>query len=380
MDHQDKKEDSKKGYIREKMLERQGEARVVRKVILIASLAIVILAAILGIGGYFYIKSALEPLDPDKREVKSVEIPIGSSISGISAILEKEGIIKNAKVFKYYIKFRNEEGFQAGKYNLAPSMTLQEIVDSIKKGKIMQNAALSITIPEGKQLVQIAGIIAAKTGQKTDDVFNKLNDRAFIKKMQAGYPDVLTDEIYNKNVLYPLEGYLYPATYSFYEDKPDIEKIVSEMLKKTESTLIEYKDDMDKKKYSPHRLLTIASLIEEEATGKVDRTKIASVFYNRLKAGMPLQTDPTVLYAKGQHQKKVLYKDLEVVSPYNTYKNKGLTPGPIANAGKVSIDAALQPDNTKFLYFLATSSGEVLYSVSLDEHNRKKTEHITSKQ
>jgi UPF0755 protein len=94
--------------------------------------------------------------------------------------------------------------------------------------------------------------------------------------------------------------------------------------------------------------------------------------------GMPLQTDPTVLYSKGQHQERVYYKDLEVESPYNTYQNKGLTPGPIANAGQTSIEATLKPSESKFLYFLATGTGEVLYSMTLDEHNAKKEEHITN--
>ena len=122
----------------------------------------------------------------------------------------------------------------------------------------------------------------------------------------------------------------------------------------------------------------MASLVEEEATEKVDRAKIASVFYNRLDKGMPLQTDPTVLYAKGEHKDRVFYKDLEIDSPYNTYKVKGLPPGPIANAGEMSIKAVLEPEKTKYLYVLATPEGEVLYSKTLDEHNVKKAEHITN--
>ncbi|WP_257985452.1 endolytic transglycosylase MltG [Bacillus sp. V5-8f] len=361
------------------MLERQGEARIVRKVILVTSLTILLLAAVTGLGGYLYIKSALKPLNPENKSLKNIEIPIGSSVSDISSILEDQGIIKDARVFKYYIKFKNEAGFQAGEYKLAASMPLQEIVESLKQGKVMQKAALTIRVPEGKQLVQIADIIAEHTDEKPEDVLAELNDKEFVRKMQNNYPQLLTNEIFNKNVIYPLEGYLYPATYEFSEKKPELEKIVSEMLKKTESSLSAYRDVMAEKKYSAHRLLTISSLIEEEAAEKVDRTKIASVFYNRLKAGMPLQTDPTVLYAKGKHQKRVYYKDLEVVSPYNTYKNKGLPPGPIANSGKSSIEAALNPANTNFLYFLATPAGEVLYSVSLNEHNKKKAEHITSK-
>ncbi len=133
---------------------------------------------------------------------------------------------------------------------------------------------------------------------------------------------------------------------------------------------------MEDQTLSVHQLLTMASLIEEEATEKVDRDQIASVFYNRIDAGMPLQTDPTVLYAKGVHEKRVYYKDLEIDSPYNTYKNIGLTPGPIANAGKSSIEAALNPAKTDFYYFLATPMGDVMFSKTLAEHNEKKAKHL----
>jgi UPF0755 protein len=123
----------------------------------------------------------------------------------------------------------------------------------------------------------------------------------------------------------------------------------------------------------------MASLIEEEATGQVDRHKISSVFYNRIKKGMPLQTDPTVLYAEGKHKDRVVYKDLDVISPYNTYKNTGLPPGPISNTGKTSIEAALNPAKTDYFYFLATSTGEVIFTKTLEEHNREKDKHISSK-
>jgi UPF0755 protein len=124
----------------------------------------------------------------------------------------------------------------------------------------------------------------------------------------------------------------------------------------------------------------MASLIEEEATQKTDREKIASVFYNRLEIGMPLQTDPTVLYALGEHRDRVFYKDLKVDSPYNTYKVKGMPPGPIANAGEMSIIAALKPAQTDYLYFLATSTGEVIFTKTLEEHNQQKAIHITKKE
>ncbi|PEJ25989.1 hypothetical protein CN689_25440 [Peribacillus butanolivorans] len=370
---------SKKEHIRMKLLEQQGEARLVRKIIMRTIAALILLIGIVGLVGFLYINSAMKPVDPDDDTIKKVKIPIGSSVNGISTLLEEQGIIKDARVFKYYIKFRNESGFQAGEYKLSPSMPIQDIVTSIKTGKLMKEATMKITIPEGKQLIQIADIIAVKTDQDPKEIFKTLNSEKFVNSMQERFPELLTSEIENKNVLYPLEGYLFPATYDFYEEKPSLEAVVIEMLKKTEETLQAYETQMSKKDYSVHQMLTFASLVEEEATAQVDRGKIASVFYNRIKKDMPLQTDPTVLYAKGSHKSKVLYKDLEVKSPYNTYKNKGLPPGPIANAGTTSIDAVLKPEKTDFLYFLATPEGEVLYSKTLEDHNNKKAEHITNK-
>jgi UPF0755 protein len=378
MDEKDKNL-SKKEHIRMKLLEQQGEAKLVRKIIMITVASLILLIGIVGLVGFLYINSAMKPVDPDDDTIKKVKIPIGSSVNGISTLLEEQGIIKDARVFKYYIKFRNESGFQAGEYKLSPSMPIEDIVTSIKTGKLMKEAAMKITIPEGKQLIQIADIIAGKTGEDPKKVFKKLNDKKFVNSMQEQFPQLLTSEIENEKVLYPLEGYLFPATYDFYEEKPTLESIVIEMLKKTEETLQAYEGQMDKNDYSVHEMLTFASLVEEEATAQVDRGKIASVFYNRIKEGMPLQTDPTVLYAKGSHKSRVYYKDLEVKSPYNTYKNKGLPPGPIANAGTTSIDAVLKPEKTDYLYFLATPEGEVLYSKSLDDHNNKKAEHISNK-
>ncbi|MFJ7854321.1 endolytic transglycosylase MltG [Peribacillus frigoritolerans] len=378
MDEKDKNL-SKKEHIRMKLLEQQGEAKLVRKIIMITIASLILLIGIVGLVGFLYINSAMKPVDPDDDTIKKVKIPIGSSVNGISTLLEEQGIIKDARVFKYYIKFRNESGFQAGEYKLSPSMPIEDIVTSIKTGKLMKEAALKITIPEGKQLIQIADIIAGKTGEDPKKVFKKLNDKKFVNSMQEQFPQLLTSEIENEKVLYPLEGYLFPATYDFYEEKPTLESIVIEMLKKTEETLQAYEGQMDKNDYSVHEMLTFASLVEEEATAQVDRGKIASVFYNRIKEDMPLQTDPTVLYAKGSHKSRVYYKDLEVKSPYNTYKNKGLPPGPIANAGTTSIDAVLKPEKTDYLYFLATPEGEVLYSKTLDDHNNKKAEHISNK-
>jgi UPF0755 protein len=373
------KTDTKKDVIRKKMLEHQKEAKVVRKIVVIISSLLLLFILLVSGGGYWYIDSALKPVDSNSKKFKQVDIPIGSSVTGIGETLESHGIIKSAKVFKYYVKLKNEGGFMAGEYQLSPSMDVPEIVGRLKTGKVLAQASFKITIPEGKQLKEIAAIMAKATKQKENDVFNKLNDQEFIKALMVKYPDILTEEILNSSVKYPLEGYLYPATYPFYKKNPSIDEMVAAMLTKTRTVLSGYAEISEKKNLSVHQLLTMASLVEEEATEKADRKMIASVFYNRIKKGMMLQTDPTVLYAQGRHKARVLYKDLEVDSPYNTYQNTGLPPGPIANSGKASIEASLNPNNTDFYYFLATADGDVIFTKTLEEHNKEKAKHITSK-
>ena len=326
-----------------------------KKTVLYLLISIVLIALLVAGGGYLYIKSALQPVSPETKQSKLVEIPSGSTASGIADILESKGIIKDARVFKYYVKYKKESSFIAGTYRLSPSMDVSKIIGILKSGKV--TAAVTVAIPEGTQLKEIAHIIAKKIHKQDQEVLNQLNDKTYINALIARYPTVLTNEIVNSSIIYPLEGYLYPATYSFYKPNPTVDEIITVMLDKTKTVLSAYQDQINNKQLTNHQLLTMASLIEEEATSQADRSKIASVFYNRIQKGIPLQTDPTVLYAQGKHKARVLYSDLEINSPYNTYKYTGLPPGPISNAGKSSIDAALNPASTDYYYFLAASDG-----------------------
>jgi UPF0755 protein len=367
-----------KETLMKKLLERQEEAKVIRKIVGLIILSLFIIIGGTAVGGYLYINSALKPVNPDDTKPVKVEIPIGSGVTSIGNALEENGIVKNGTVFKYYVKFNNESGFQAGSYDLTPSMTLNEIVNSLKTGKVMRKAEFKITLPEGLQLDKITEIIADNSPYNKGEIEKKLNDKKWLKQLKKKYPNLITDEILHKDIKRPLEGYLYPATYSFYEKKPSLEKILTKMIAQTDEVLAQYQASMAEMEYTAHELLTLSSLIEEEATEKADRGKISSVFYNRIDEGMPLQTDPTVLYALGEHKSRTVYKDLKVDSPYNTYKVKGLPPGPIANAGTSSIEAALQPEDTNYYYFLASSNGSVYYSETLDEHNEKKAKYITN--
>ncbi|NLP51353.1 endolytic transglycosylase MltG [Bacillus sp. RO1] len=373
-------EKNNKDYIQEKLKEKHFEAKIVRRIVF--TVFVILMLALTGVigGGYFYIKNALQPVNEEDTKTEKVEIPIGSSPTSIGRILEENGIINNGKVFRYYVKFKNESGFMAGEYELSPSMNLDEIIGHLKEGRVQQEVVFQITIPEGRQLEQIAVILENRMGLSEKEFLEKANDKEFLDKMRKKYPKVITDEMFDEDVKYALEGYLFPATYPFYVENPTAEEVIDVMLQKTNEVL---QDDavrvgMGNRELTPHELLTMASLIEAEATMQTDRESISSVFYNRLNVGMPLQTDPTVLYALGEHKERTLYEHLEVDSPYNTYKHQGLPPGPIANAGLSSIQAALKPAETEYYYFLATPDGEVLFNETLEEHNIDKNEHISS--
>lgn len=362
----------------EKIKQRKQEGKVVRRIV--ARVTVIVIACILFIGifGTLYVKSALKPVDPESEEQIQVEIPMGSGISTISKILENSGIIKDATIFKYYAKFKNQSNFQAGNYMMTPSMTLDEILESLKTGKVYREPVMTITVPEGMTLEQIGKIVEKRTKYTKEQFMERVNSKEFIENVMSTYPELFTDEILNGNIRYPLEGYLFPATYSFYDENVSLDDIILPMIDKTNSVIGEYKSLLAEKEMTVHELLTFASLLEEEATEKTDRETIASVFYNRLEIGMPLQTDPSVLYALGGHKERVLYEDLKVQNPYNTYVNPGLPPGPIANAGVVSIEAALNPTDTEYLYFLADKEGNNHFAKSFEEHLQNKNQYINN--
>lgn len=355
---------------------RGEEAHTVRKIVFIILIVFILLFAIGGVAGYSYVKSALEPVDENSEEKIDVEIPIGSSTSTIAGILEENGIIKNDLIFRFYIKFKNESDFQAGNYTFSPSMTIDEIIESLKSGKLVLESTQRVTIPEGLTVEQIAEIYSNHFSFTSEEFLEKVNDEEYIKQLIDEYPLLLTEEILHEDVKTPLEGYLYAITYDFYEENPSIESIVEMMLEQTQSVMAPYFEQIDEAGMTIHEAITFASIIEKE-TGKLDqRNEISGVFHNRLDVDMPLQTDPTVIYAKGEHTERVLYEDLEIESPYNTYKVKGLPVGPISNFAESSLEAVLNPVESDYLYFLHDRQGNIHFAETLEEHNQNKVEHL----
>ncbi|MEJ8766610.1 endolytic transglycosylase MltG [Oceanobacillus sp. HCA-5259] len=351
---------------------RGEEARTVRKIVSIVLLVLIIILVISGLVGYFYVKSALEPVEADSEEKVEVEIPIGSTSSTIATILEENGIIKNGLIFRFYIKLKNESDFQAGVYTFSPAMSMDEIIESLKNGKIVLETAHRVTIPEGLTIEQIAEIYADQFSFTSEEFLEKVNDEKYIKQLIKDYPLILTDDILNEEIRYPLEGYLFAITYDFYEEDPSIETIVEMMLDQTQAVVSQHFEEIEELDLTMHEAITFASIIEKE-TGHIDqRNEIAGVFYNRLEAGMPLQTDPTVLYAQGEHKDRVLYEDLEIESPYNTYYVEGLPVGPISNFAESSLEAVLNPVESDYYYFLHDHEGNIHYAETLEEHNQNK--------
>ncbi|MDN4072785.1 endolytic transglycosylase MltG [Fictibacillus terranigra] len=332
-------------------------------------LLIFVLIAAGAVYGYTYIKDALGPSDPNNDKKITVDIPIGSSVSTIGRILESKGLITSSLVFQVYAKYKESGNLQAGVYDLKPSMNVDQLIAALKNGKVFRHPETSFTIPEGFIVPQIAETVAKNTGQTKEQVMKIMNDRAFVKQLQAQFP-IIDNKVYDKKVYYPLEGYLFPAKYEFDEKQPDVKAVVKKMLDKTQRVMDTYHAQLQKSKKKPYEVLTLASMIEEEAQRPEDRPKISGVFYNRLKKKMTLDSDPTVKYARKNFKVQLLYKELKFDSPYNTYKYPGLPIGPVASPGEQSIKAALNPQPSGYYFFYARPNGQVIYTKTYKEHTK----------
>lgn len=354
--------------IKKRRNSRKKEDRVVHKIVWVIVLALVIVGGVFGFSTYRYVKSSLQPLSSDKNKTVALSIPIGSSNKEIGEILEKDKVIRSGMVFNYYMKFNNQDGFQAGKYVFSPSMTLDEIADHLKKGKSIAGQ-VKFTVPEGYDIDQIATAIEKKTRFNKKDFLTLIKDEDFFDQLKKDYPDLLTEAGKAKKLRYRLEGYLFPATYDASQNV-SLKEMVTQMVAKTNEVMTNYYEAIDKSELNVHEVLTLASLVEKEGVTEKDRQMIAQVFFNRTKADMPLQSDISVLYALGEHKETVTYDDLEVDSPYNLYTNKGYGPGPFDNPSEQAVKAVLNPKKNDYYYFVAdVSTGKVYYAKTYEEHN-----------
>ena len=352
---------------------------------IVLALLIVIIIGI--ISAFLYIRGGLQPVDENSTETVELSIDEGYSAGDIGDILEEQGIVKNGTMFELYLRLNSISSYQAGTYQMSPAMDFEQIARTLESGTVYQEVLYRVTVPEGYTLEEISTQLENNLPVSADDFMALMEDEEFIQELIAEYPDMLTDEILAEDIKYPLEGYLYPATYDITTEEPDLKQLVRNMIDATQQNsyslftsvpdyTIEYEGEPMELTF--HQFLTFSSLIEEEATSLADRSRIASVFLNRMSVNpaMPLQTDPTVLYALGEHQEVVLYEDLEVDDPYNTYINTGLTPGPIASPGQESLQSTMNPSDTDYFYFLADSEGNNHFAETYDEHLANREQYI----
>lgn len=301
-------------------------------------IAVICVAVIIVAGAVFYITGLGKALDSNDTQTVSVIISSGSSTGQIGHILEEEGIISSADKFKIWSRIKGYDSrYKAGTYTLSPSMDFQEIADIIVSGKV---TTVNFTIPEGYTIYQTASAIAAKGLGDYDTLVSLIEAGDFEY-------DFLKDAQNNKN---KLEGYLFPNTYTVDEGMNE-EQIIKVMLDQFEKQPYKVYAESGSS-YSLNDIITVASIIERECKVDEERPLVASVIYNRLAKGMPLQMCSTVQYVLGKQKEVLTYADTRIESPYNTYTNTGLPPGPICSPGLAAIKAALNPADTDYLYFV----------------------------
>lgn len=345
-----------------------------KKVIIAA--VIIILVAIIGVFGWYNL--SIGAVNKNDNETKTIEIEMGTGSAKIARILKNNNLIKNEVAFKVYVKLNGISNFQAGKYALNKSMDIKEITDILQTGKIESEDDISITFVDGKNMRWIAKKIAEETNNTENDVYSLLEDEDYIDSIINKYW-FITDEIKNDDIYYPLEGYLFPDTYKFSDKNISVEKIFETLLDQMDKKLEKYKNDIKNSNYSVHEILSAASIIQNEAIYDKDRKDVSSVIYNRLDKKMAIQSDVTTYYAfkieMGTRDLKS--SELNTYNPYNTRgpKMEGKLPvGPISMVGISSIEAAINPNETSYLYFVADKDGNIYFTRTYDEHLKKVSE------
>lgn len=307
-------------------------------------------------------------------DVIEIAIPLGTGTSGIAQILKENNIVKSELGFKIYIKVNNITDFQAGTYGLKQNMSLKEITETLKSGVVYDPNNITITYLEGKNMRWLAKKISEVSNNTEDEVYEVMSRENYINSLIEKYW-FINEDIKNQNIYYALEGYLFPDTYALKNKDVTVEEIFEKMLGKMEDVLKNYRADIENSSLTVHEILTLASIVEMESVNTGDRKDVASVIYNRLDRNMAIQSDVTTYYAfKIDMGERDLYqKELDAYNPYNTRgpRMEGKLPvGPISSVSKTSIEAAINPNKTNYLFFVADKNGKVYFSKTVSEHDR----------
>lgn len=322
-------------------------------------LAIVVLSSV--------VMLAMRPSEPEGLSLDVVvSIPAGASGGRIASILADEGIVADAQLFRLLLRLTGTEGrLRAGEYLLNPAMAPMEVIDHLNAGR---SVAHSVLIPEGYTIEDIARVLAAR----------ELADEGRFKTLAYDAGLVFgEEELPFELPIASLEGYLFPDSYQFVRGQSEeelIRQMVGRFIQVVPPAIAQHEAEYGPSTLSLHAITTLASIVEREVMTDFERPMVAGVYLNRLAINMPLQADPTVRYVMTEDRSRVLYRDLEIESPYNTYRNHGLPPGPIASPGLASVKAVLEPADVDYLFFVSRRDGTHQFSRTFNEHVRARRE------
>lgn len=320
---------------------------------------------VLAVGGTaFYVYQQLQPV-PSEEVTKHVVIPTGSSVLQIGRLLEEQGLIRNAEMFSYYVRYTGvAPKLKAGEYAFTPGQTHDEMLQAMIEGNTVVRAQ-RFTIPEGWNVEQIADHLSSE-GLVDKKVFldevNNGNFEAFSFVAQIPKNEARTHR---------LEGYLFPETYEIKEGATEheiIERMLAQFQKEWKP---EWTEKIKAQNLSMDEVVNLASIVEREVTVDKERPTVAGVYFNRLRDKWPLQADATIQFILGKQRDRLTYEDLKVKNPYNTYANPGLPPGPIASPGRASLEAVVNPEKHDYFFYVTKKDGtsEHYFSRTLKEHN-----------
>jgi peptidoglycan lytic transglycosylase G len=312
-----------------------------------------------GVIGYAYIDHQIHtPANPGDGKIRVV-IPPGATFHQTADILHQAGLIDNELVFDLYARYRHlDRGVQAGAYQLDSKLNMEQILLALQ---VAVPDEIFVTIPEGYTIQKTA---------KRLDAGGVIKGSEYVALATHGTFDDQFAFLHGRPAGASLEGFLFPETYLIPRDAKAKDLIIIQLKQFGTEWTDARQAEATQRKLKVLDVVTLASLIEREARFDDDRAKVASVIYNRLAKGMLLQIDATVLYAKGVWQATVTYDDRKIDSPYNTYLHPGLPPGPIANPGIKAIDAALNPAQTDYLYYLSDPQGHLHFARTNEEFNQ----------
>ena len=344
--------------------------KYVLKIIFILLLLIIIIG---GISIFAWYELSLKPVEEGNSQSIIIDIVPGQGTEGIASALKENNLIKDDLVFKIYCKLNEVNNMQAGTYELNKNMSVEEIVKKFQAGDVVIKE-INVTFQEGKNMRDIAKIISENTNNSYEDVMKVFEDKEYAKGLIEEYW-FLTDEILDNNIYYPLEGYLYPDTYTFESVDVSIDDIIRIMLDQTDKVLSEYQIEIKSKGYTVHQFLSLASVVENEGISTEDRKGIAKVFLNRIERGMALQSDVTTYYAfkVNMGDRDLTQSELNTANPYNTRgpNMEGKIPvGPISNVSESAIEATLNPSDTDAIFFVADKNGKIYFSNTNEEHEQ----------